>query len=93
LLDNRLFNNDSFLYGGCFFSLLCWHWSFCLYWFPLSLTLEMSLTWINWEITWKLLLLKRFDWIRIFRSFVIWSKCFGYRGQQIGLSRTSDQWS
>ena len=22
-----------------------------------------------------------------------WSKCFGYRGQQIGLSRTSDQWS
>ena len=22
-----------------------------------------------------------------------WSKCFGYRGQQIGLTRTSDQWS
>ena len=22
-----------------------------------------------------------------------WSTCFGYRGQQIGLSRTSDQWS
>jgi hypothetical protein len=22
-----------------------------------------------------------------------WSKCFGYQGQQIGLSRTSDQWS
>ena len=21
-----------------------------------------------------------------------WSKCFGYRRQQIGLSRTSDQW-
>jgi poly(3-hydroxyalkanoate) synthetase len=32
----------------------------------------------------------------VFRSFAIsfqWSKCFGYRGQQIRLSRTSDQWS
>jgi len=40
-------------------------------WFPLSLTLEMSLTWINWEVTRTLLLLKRFDWIRIFRSLII----------------------